>query len=158
MELRNKRAFVTGITGTVGSRIAHRLLAEGMQVRALVRRPEAAAAGFGAAGVEWVQGDITDAASVAAAMAGADLVVHSAAYIGPDEELSRRTNVDGTRNMVAAALQARPELFRPHLYDLRVRPVQRDGVRRDVAALPRPQEPLPGDQDRSRAGRVGRFG
>lgn len=110
MELRGKRALVTGITGTVGSRIAHRLIAEGMSVRALVRRPEPAAE-LCRLGVEWVQGDLTDEGQVMAAMEGVQLVVHSAAYIGGDWEIAQRTNVQGTQNMVTAALQALPELF-----------------------------------------------
>jgi len=110
MELQGKRALVTGITGTVGSRIAHRLLADGMQVRALVRRPGVVAECAGQ-NVEWVQGDLTDAASVAAAVADCQLIVHAAAYIGADPDLSQCTNVAGTKNMVAAALRAAPELF-----------------------------------------------
>lgn len=110
MELKGKRALITGITGTVGSRIAHRLITEGMQVRALVRRPDPVPE-FSGLGVEWVQGDITDPAAVTAAMADAQLVVHSAAYIGADREASFKANVGGTRNMVEAAMHAQPELF-----------------------------------------------
>ena len=110
MELQGKWALVTGSTGTIGNRIVHRLISEGMRVRALVRRPDQAAE-LTALGVEVVQGDITDPDAVRTAMDGAQLVVHSAAYIGGDWDLSRRTNVEGTQNMVVAALQARPELF-----------------------------------------------
>jgi len=94
----------------VGSRIAHRLLREGARVRALVRRP-GPVGGFEGLEVEYLQGDLTDAAAVSAAMQGVDLVIHSAAYIGGDWELSKQTNVVGTQNMVAAALKAQPELF-----------------------------------------------
>ncbi len=110
MELQGKRTLVTGITGTVGGRIAQRLLAEGAKVRALVRRldpiPE-----FEGEDVEFFQGDITDPASIARAMADVQVVIHSAAYIGGDWELSRKANVEGTQNMVDAALQAKLELF-----------------------------------------------
>lgn len=110
MELQGKVALITGITGTIGSRIAHRLVAEGMQVRGLVRRPAPDTA-LTALGVEWVTGDITNPETLHAAMQGVDLVIHSAAYIGPDQVVAEATNVEGTRNVVAAALQARPALF-----------------------------------------------
>ncbi|HLO01591.1 MAG TPA: NAD-dependent epimerase/dehydratase family protein [Symbiobacteriaceae bacterium] len=109
MELQGKRALITGITGTVGSRIAHRLLAEGMTVRALVRRPTIPE--FTDSTVEWVQGDITNAESVRAAMDDVQVVIHAAAYIGADPDLSERTNIQGTQIMLDAALQVRPELF-----------------------------------------------
>lgn len=108
MNLQGKLALITGITGTVGSRIAQRLLAEGMTVRALVRRPTPMAE---FPEVEWVQGDITDPETVRAAMQGAQVVIHAAAYIGADPDLAERTNVHGTQIMLDAALQARPELF-----------------------------------------------
>lgn len=107
MELQGKLALVTGITGTVGSRIADRLINEGMKVRALVRRlPEASDAN-----IEYVLGDITNADSVRTAMQGAQVVVHAAASIGSDPEIAERTNVQGTQIMLDAALQAKPELF-----------------------------------------------
>lgn len=107
MELQGKLALVTGITGTVGSRIAQRLLQEEMKVRALVRRlPEVPDAS-----IEWALGDITNAESVQAAMQGAQVVIHAAASIGSDPEVAERTNVQGTQIMLDAALQARPDLF-----------------------------------------------
>lgn len=110
MELQGKLALLTGITGTVGSRLAHRLVTEGVKVRALVRRPDPMPE-FEALGIELVRGDITDPNSLTAAMAGADVVIHAAAYIGGDVEVARQTNTRGTENMVAAALAAKPQLF-----------------------------------------------
>jgi nucleoside-diphosphate-sugar epimerase len=110
MELHGKRALITGITGTVGSRIAHRLIKEGMQVRALVRRP-APIPEFAGFNIEYVQGDITNPDSVRAALADVQLVIHAAAYIGPDPELAQQTNVHGTQVMIEAAQAAKPELF-----------------------------------------------
>ncbi len=63
--------LVTGATGTVGSEVVRRLAAAGERVRAFVRNPAKAAA-LAAPGVEIVQGDLGDAASVDRAMAGAD--------------------------------------------------------------------------------------
>ncbi len=63
--------LVTGITGNVGGATARGLLAKGNSVRALVRDPKKAAAWVDE-GVELVQGDWNDAASIAAALAGVD--------------------------------------------------------------------------------------
>ncbi len=110
MELIGKLALVTGITGTVGSRIAHRLLSEGLKVRALVRRPDPLPE-FAGQPVEWVQADITDPTAVQAAMDGVQLVIHSAAYIGGDSAISEKTNVHGTQTMVDTAMRTGVELF-----------------------------------------------
>ena len=72
-------ALVIGATGGVGGEVARALLARGWRVRALNRNPEAAAkSATGMAGVDWVRGDAMDQASVIAAAAGAELIVHGA--------------------------------------------------------------------------------
>jgi uncharacterized protein YbjT (DUF2867 family) len=63
--------LVTGITGHVGGATARGLLAKGKQVRALVRDPQKASA-WADKGVELVQGDWNDAASIAAALKGVE--------------------------------------------------------------------------------------
>ena len=63
--------LVTGATGKVGSEVAKQLAARGQAVRVLARSPEKARALF-SAGVEIARGDLTDAASLDAALAGAD--------------------------------------------------------------------------------------
>ena len=63
--------LVTGITGQVGGATARGLLAKGKQVRALVRDPRKAAA-WADKGVELVNGDWNDAASIAAALKGVE--------------------------------------------------------------------------------------
>ncbi|MFF0344694.1 NmrA family NAD(P)-binding protein [Kribbella sp. NPDC004875] len=56
---------VTGATGQQGGSVARRLLADGVPVRALVRRPDAdAARAIEAAGAELVVGDLTDRGSL----------------------------------------------------------------------------------------------
>jgi nucleoside-diphosphate-sugar epimerase len=97
---------VTGATGFVGGAVARRLRSEGLVVRTLVRRDGDAEA-LAAAGYEPRSGDITDAGSVREAMAGADAVVHCAAFAsdwGPRETFTR-VNVEGSRNVFEAALQ-----------------------------------------------------
>jgi len=46
--------------------------------------------------------DVRDASALQAALAGSDVVVHSASYIGEDPRLCEEVNVTGTRNVVEA--------------------------------------------------------
>lgn len=63
--------LVTGATGQQGGATARRLLAEGHAVHAMTRHPEGdAAKALEAAGATIVQGDLDDAASLRAALAG----------------------------------------------------------------------------------------
>jgi uncharacterized protein YbjT (DUF2867 family) len=66
--------LLTGITGKVGGATADALLEKGIKFRALVRDKEKAA-GYAAKGVELVQGDLGDSASVEAALDGCDKAV-----------------------------------------------------------------------------------
>jgi uncharacterized protein YbjT (DUF2867 family) len=63
--------LITGITGNIGGAAARVLLAQGKTVRALVRDPQKAAA-WVQQGVELVQGDWNDPASIAAALQDVD--------------------------------------------------------------------------------------
>ncbi len=74
-----RTALVIGATGLFGLHAAEALIKHGWRVRALARDPSAAAAKLGPrTPIEWVKGDAMDEASVTAAAAGADLVVHAA--------------------------------------------------------------------------------
>ena len=105
--------LILGATGQVGNAIARRLAADGGEVRALVRSPERAK-GVLPDGVEAVKGDVADAKSLQAAFEGISTVYHSA---GIPEQWRKdvgefeRVNVDGTRNVVEAALAAGVERF-----------------------------------------------
>ncbi len=103
-----KRSLLTGATGFVGAAVLRRLLAAGHCVRALVRK---ASRRDNLAGleVECVEGDLRDAQSVERAMAGIDTVFHVAADYrlwARDPEEIRRSNLEGTRHVMAAALRA----------------------------------------------------
>ncbi|MFI6515272.1 NmrA/HSCARG family protein [Spirillospora sp. NPDC050679] len=68
----NRTALVTGATGNQGGATARALIERGWTVRALVRTPGSPAAqNLRALGIELVQGDLNDAASLREAMAGA---------------------------------------------------------------------------------------
>ena len=75
-EVQGKRILVTGGTGLIGGHVAARLQARGALVRALARNPEKARALVSACGAEVVRGDMTDAASLRAAVDGCQGVVH----------------------------------------------------------------------------------
>lgn len=99
--------LVTGAFGNVGAATVEALLAAGHRVRALRFGDEARALARRWRGrVEIVAGDVRVPATLAAAVRGVDVVVHLAYVIPPaclerpDE--ARRTNVDGTRNLIAA--------------------------------------------------------
>ena len=68
--------LVTGATGFVGPHVVHALRARELATRALVRDPSRAAK-LQAWGVELVQGDVTDPASLRAACEGVDAVIQS---------------------------------------------------------------------------------
>src|SRR5262245_24724937 len=63
---------VLGVTGVYGRHLVPRLVARGYRIRALVRRPEAAATAA-ACGAEVRRADIFDAASLRAGLEGAML-------------------------------------------------------------------------------------
>jgi dihydroflavonol-4-reductase len=103
------RALVTGATGFVGSAVARALSQAGWHVRALVR-PGSDLRNLAPLPVETVRGDITDGASLDGALEGCDALFHAAADYRlwtPDPQRLYRTNVEGTRNVLDAALRAR---------------------------------------------------
>lgn len=105
--------LVTGATGLVGSHLLVKLLQEENEVKALYRNEK---------GIEvvknvfkyknaidlfekiiWVKGDITDIPSLNSAFENITNVYHCAALISfdpNDEELLRKTNIEGTANVV----------------------------------------------------------
>lgn len=108
--------LVTGGSGFVGSHLIARLTSAGHRVRALARDRGRLARALGphhathhAMRVEVVEGDVRDPAAVKAAMPGCDAVIHAANVYSLD--VRRRaemhhTNIEGTRIVLAAALEA----------------------------------------------------
>ena len=96
------RAFVSGASGFIGSRLARRLVAEGIHVHGLARDPIKGES-LVAKGVRVFYGDVTIPDTLVAALAGCDLVFHCAAAGGGTPEQAWATNVDGTRNVLECA-------------------------------------------------------
>jgi uncharacterized protein YbjT (DUF2867 family) len=89
---------VTGGTGFVGSHFIEHALAEGHDLRALTRRPQAERAG-----ITWVEGALDKPDSLAALVQGADAVLHIAGVINvPDRAAFAAGNIEGTRAVIAA--------------------------------------------------------
>lgn len=100
------RVMVTGATGFLGGHVAERLRQSGHDVRALVRKGSDTAL-LQSWGVELVEGDLGNEASVQRACEGMDAVVHCAAKVGdwgPVEEY-RKVNVNDFRYLLNACLQ-----------------------------------------------------
>ncbi len=100
--------LVTGATGFVGGHVSRVLVDAGHDVRALARSASDTTALEGLS-VEVVHGDVTDPSSVARAVEGCQAVFHAAAlnaFWHRDRRAFHRTNVEGTRNVLAAALDA----------------------------------------------------
>ena len=97
--------LVTGGTGFVGTHVVHALRARELPVRALVRAPKGGAR-LAAWGAELATGDVTEPATLAAACAGVDAVVHLVSIIKGRPADFERVMAQGTRNLVAAAKSA----------------------------------------------------
>jgi NADH dehydrogenase len=104
------RLLLTGATGFVGSYVLSALLAEGHTVRCLVRRETTALPTT----AENVRGDVTDPASLQAAMEGCEGVVHLVGIIEehPAQGITfERMHTEATAHVVAAAQQAGLQRF-----------------------------------------------
>ena len=98
---------ITGATGHVGSNLVRQLVARGDTVRALTRNPDPVE--LRGLSVEKVAGDVSSGQGLDALLDGAELVFHLAAQIsivGPMNGLVHKVNVDGARNVAAAAKRA----------------------------------------------------
>ncbi|MGA8677744.1 MAG: hopanoid-associated sugar epimerase [Candidatus Acidiferrales bacterium] len=105
------KTLVTGATGFVGSHVARQLASAGHSVRVLVR-PTSNVKVLDGVAVEFVEGDLRDAASLTRAMQGAQRVYHVAADYrlwtkNPGEIYE--SNVEGTRRLIEAAHRAGAE-------------------------------------------------
>jgi len=104
--------LITGATGFLGRNLCEHLSSQGYALRALAR-PTSDTEFLKDLNVDIAAGDVTDPEAVKAAMQGCDYVVHAAAHFrlwGPPEPFIT-TNVDGTHNILEAALSAGVKRF-----------------------------------------------
>jgi dihydroflavonol-4-reductase len=102
------KILLTGATGQIGSALARALALAGHDLRCLVR-PSSDRALLQGLPVTWAVGDMTDAASLAAAVADREAVVHSAGAISYWRARGARleaVNVQGTAHLLDAAVKA----------------------------------------------------
>jgi putative NADH-flavin reductase len=116
-----------GASGKTGAEFLQIALAEGHQLRALVRNPEKIKSDH--PGLEIVKGDVLDAAAVAETIREADIVV---SLFGRVKDSPPWLQTDGTKNIVAA--------------------MEKFGVKRVISlsggGLPFPEKDKPGFMDR----------
>ena len=107
-----RSCLVTGGAGFIGSHIAAALVARGDRVRIADNLSTGYRHNLAAAGdVEFVEGDLADAAFAARAVSGVDLVFHQAAIPSvprsvKDPATSNRANIDASLNVLLASRDA----------------------------------------------------
>ena len=97
--------LVTGATGLVGARLLPRLVEAGVNCRAIIRGGKEAPAGVSA-----VEADLFDPDSLMRAVKGVSAIIHLAAvFRTPDTDLIWKSNLEGARNLIAAAKANAPQ-------------------------------------------------
>ena len=103
MKLNGKTVMVTGATGLLGGAVVRMLLSRGdVHVRAFARDRHKAGM-FQDDPVQVSIGDVTERDTVRRATAGCDVVIHSVMAVGNGD--TRQVNVEGTRNVLDAAVE-----------------------------------------------------
>jgi len=105
MNKQSKKILITGTTGLVGSRLLPRLIEAGWDCHALVRGRKDVPSGVTA-----VEGDLLAAESLTEAVRSMSAIVHLAAvFRTADTDLIWKSNLEGTRNLIAAMKQHAPD-------------------------------------------------
>jgi len=105
------KVLVSGATGFVGSHVVKKLVANGHDVRLLVRNKDKAEKIFSECGVllpDVVVGDITDRNFISKALIDCNAVVHAAAVTpmqGVSEQELFKTNVEGVKAVIGSACE-----------------------------------------------------
>lgn len=109
------KVVIIGITGFVGTAVAHALAAQGAHLFGLIR-PSSDTSPLQDLDVTFIEGDVTDRASLNGLFDWADFVVHAAGQLGQfglPESAYHRLHVDGTNNVLAEieSLENPPKLL-----------------------------------------------
>jgi dihydroflavonol-4-reductase len=107
------KIFLTGATGFIGHHVALALASQGAKLRLLVRKSSKLENLEGIAGETHV-GDLAEPESLKPALGGCDAVVHVAADYRlwiPDPAAMYKANVDGTRELLRLAREAKVKRF-----------------------------------------------
>lgn len=99
-----KKIFITGATGFIGGRLAEMTHERDIPIVALVRT-WSRAAGLARLPVQMVHGDVLDLDSLRRGMKDCDVVFHCAVENRVGGEIHRRISVEGTANVMQAALE-----------------------------------------------------
>jgi nucleoside-diphosphate-sugar epimerase len=129
-------ALVSGATGFLGGHLLHKLREKGFRVRALARQTSDIAE-LVRSGVDVCEGDVADPQSLRRAMAGQQLVFHTAGKVsdwGSRQEFWQ-ANVEGTANVIAACREAGVKRL-IHVSSLTVLGLPRSGAQVDEKTPP----------------------
>jgi len=109
--MRKADVLITGASGFIGSAVAHKLVASGYSVRAMVR-PSSPRHHIAGLDLDFCEGDLRDEVSIERAVQNVKYVFHIAAdyrlWAAHPEEIFA-TNVGGTRTVMREALRAAVE-------------------------------------------------
>jgi NAD(P)H dehydrogenase (quinone) len=110
-----RKVLITGATGATGKNAIAKLIESNIPVRAMVHKIDARSAELAAQGVEVVEGDLSDFASVTAALKG----IHAAYFVYPIQ-------VPGLIEATAYFIQAASEEKVSHIINMSQRTARRD--------------------------------
>ncbi len=104
------KIFITGGTGFIGKQVLALLRNTRHELFCLVRKTNPAIESLRSSGVHVLVGDVRDRSSVLHGMHGCDWVLNLAniySFWEPDKSVFKTVNVDGTRNVLECALEAK---------------------------------------------------
>ncbi|MFO7709579.1 MAG: SDR family NAD(P)-dependent oxidoreductase [Desulfobacterales bacterium] len=101
---------ITGATGFIGAALTRKLVGHGWHVRALYRTRAGASPTSRTDGdVQWIQGSLSDAESLARLVQGTEAIVHCAGAVrGATQEQFDRVNVEGVLRLAQTARRSHP--------------------------------------------------